>query len=76
MRGCFERNGSAQNGTKRTCKREASVPTRNGSIQNRSKVPCKRSLRQARTVRTSDVGWFVCALDKGVFGALAGNFNR
>ena len=44
MRGCFESNGAAQNGSKRSCKREA-YPYRNGSTQKCSEVPCKRSLK-------------------------------
>ena len=50
MRGCFERNGSAQNGSKRSCKRIA-YPYLRGTVPYRSKVPCKRSLC------LSDEGW-------------------
>ena len=41
MRGCFERNGSAQNGSKRSCKREA--------------YPCLRGTVPYRTVSKSRV---------------------
>ena len=35
MRGCFERNGSAQNGSKRSCKREA-YPNLRGTVPYRT----------------------------------------
>ena len=35
MRGCFERNGSAQNGSKRLCKREA-YPYLSGTVPYRT----------------------------------------
>ena len=35
MRGCFERNGSAQNGSKRSCKREA-YPYLRGTVPYRT----------------------------------------
>ena len=40
MRGCFERNGSAQNGSKRSCKREA-YPYLRGTVPYRA-VPKSR----------------------------------
>ena len=40
MRGCFERNGSAQNGFKRSCKREA-YPYLRGTVPYRT-VPESR----------------------------------
>ena len=40
MRGCFERNGSAQNGSKRSCKRVA-YPYLRGMVPNRT-VPKSR----------------------------------
>ena len=79
MRECFERNGSAQNGSKRSCKREA-YPYLRGTVPYRtvpkSRVNAALGLPLIIKIRSTDNYLLYCIMHPGVAPGIFGRGGR